>query len=187
MLLVISGPSDIPVPPPSCFIWASSKPEDFGRNPAADRKIGATQPEQGKACRQSEERSDAPAIKWPAADPARDRRGEQAVGAEPDKCLLADRDEARIAGQQVPILGKRQHGEHEEEILKQRAAGEEGQDDQHGKESNGNPGNKLACDGWIRDLHCRPSVGHAREETARPDDEDSEKGDVSGEESAIRD
>ena len=55
---------------------------------------------------------------------------EQAVGAEPDEGLLADRDQSGEAGEQVPVLRQAQHGEHEEQVLDQRAAG----DERHGEQ-----------------------------------------------------
>ena len=58
--------------------------------------------------------------------PTDERRGEQRVGAEPDEGLLADRDQPGIAGEQVPVLRQRQHGEHEEQVLQQRRGRQNG-------------------------------------------------------------
>ena len=41
-------------------------------------------------------------------EPGIDHRREERVAAEPDEGLLADRDEAGIAGEQVPVLRQRQ-------------------------------------------------------------------------------
>ena len=60
---------------------------------------------------------------------------EQQIAAEPDEGLLAYRDEPGVAGQQVPELGQRQHGEHEDQIVEQIAAGEGRQRYQHRDEA----------------------------------------------------
>ena len=58
-------------------------------------------------------------------DAAEQREREQEVAAEPDKGLLADRDQAGIACEQVPALRERQHVEQEDQVLNQVAAGED--------------------------------------------------------------
>ena len=58
-------------------------------------------------------------------DAAEQREREQEVAAEPDEGLLADRDQAGIAREQVPALRQRQHVEQEDQVLNQVAAGED--------------------------------------------------------------
>ena len=52
-------------------------------------------------------------------------RGEHRIGADADEGLLADRDQPGIAGEQVPELRQRQHGQDEEQVLDHAARGEE--------------------------------------------------------------
>ena len=58
-------------------------------------------------------------------DAAEQREREQEVAAEPDEGLLADRDQAGIACEQVPALRQRQHVKQEDQVLNQVAAGED--------------------------------------------------------------
>ena len=55
---------------------------------------------------------------------------EQQIAAEPDEGLLADGDEAGVARKQVPVLGQRQHGEDEDQVVDQVAAAEGRERDQ---------------------------------------------------------
>ena len=45
MSRVASRGRDVPVPPPSVFHWATSKPDNLGNDPGADGEIGAVQAE----------------------------------------------------------------------------------------------------------------------------------------------
>ena len=112
------------------------EPVDLGHHPGADGEIGALQAEHHECGRQREEarHQAGQQDRQQRIDAGMDGEGEQQVGAEPHERLLADGDEARVAGQQVPVLGQRQHGEHEDQVVDEIALGEGGKRQQRGKE-----------------------------------------------------
>ena len=108
------------------------QPEDFGDHPGADGEVWSAQAEHHEGGRQSDDRGAEAGQRngQQRIDAEQDQQREQAVGAEPDKGLLADRDQPGKAGEQVPVLRQAQHGEHEEQVLDQRPAG----DERHGEQ-----------------------------------------------------
>src|SRR5581483_5557506 len=92
--------------------------EHLGDHPGADREVPAAQPEREERRRQRDRGGDEAG--------ERDRRERmdaavvaeqvEAVGADPDERLLADRDEAGVAGEEVPHLGERKQREELDEV-----------------------------------------------------------------------
>src|SRR4029077_4450643 len=84
------------------------EPAELGDGPRADREVSAPEPEAERGGRQRGGRGHQPGARH---GQARMRRGavgepEEGVAAEAPVGLLADRDEARVAGEQVPHLGE---------------------------------------------------------------------------------
>ena len=92
---------------------------------------------------------------------AEQREREQEIAAEPDKGLLADRDQAGIAREQIPALRERQHVEQEDQVLNQVAAGEDRK--QHQRQQNDSGGNRGGARGAARglDAECLRRLGCA--------------------------
>ena len=88
-----------------------AEPEDLGDHPGADGEIGAATggrsgPPTGIATSAPSDAGDRDGEQRVDAD--EHGEGEQHVAAEADIGLLADRDEAGIAGEQVPQAGERE-------------------------------------------------------------------------------
>ena len=62
--------------------------------------------------------------------PPSERERKQKVAAKPDESLLADRDQAGVAREQVPALRQRKHVEQEDQVLDQVSAGYNGKQHQ---------------------------------------------------------
>ncbi len=110
---------------------------DLGHHPGADGEVGAAQPEDDKGGGERQRASQEPGEQDgnERIEPGVEGEREQQIAAEADEGLLAHRDEPGIAGEQVPILRQRQHGEHEDQVVEQVAAGEGGERDEQGNEA----------------------------------------------------
>ena len=109
---------------------------DLGHHPGADREICAVQPKDDERSWEREQcgHNARDGNGEQRIDAAEQREREQEVAAEPDKGLLADRNQAGVACEQIPALRERQHVEQEDQVLNQGAACEDRkqhQDQQH--------------------------------------------------------
>ena len=89
------------------------QPEHLGHDPGADREIMPAQPEQQRGDRHRNSAAamrPASGIAHSGGRPAEHGQPEQQIGAEAHIGLLADRDEAGIAGEQVPEARQRHIG-----------------------------------------------------------------------------
>ena len=104
------------------------QPADLGDDPGADGEIGAAQTEHDQRRRNGDEAGDDAGEddREDGIDAGDQGKGEQRIGADADESLLADRNQAGTAGQQIPQLRQRQHGEDVKQFLQQRAAAKAG-------------------------------------------------------------
>ena len=109
--------------------------EDLGRDPGADREIRSPKPEnhQSGGKRQRHRNESGQRDGDHRIQAVEDGRREQGVAAQTDERLLADRHQAGVARQQVPVLRQREHRQHEEQILDDAARNEGRSDRQRGE------------------------------------------------------
>ncbi len=126
----------MPVPPPSALYCAKSSRNTSATTHVPMAKYGPAQAEDDEGGRQRNRRRDQPGKqdRQHRVEAGQDDQPEQAVGAEADEGLLADRHQPGKAGEQVPVLRQAEHGEHEEQVLDQRAPGDERDGEQDGDE-----------------------------------------------------